>query len=125
MGKEISFSDYIIVLTSTYDLVIFNPVYSNVLGLYLNIEDKKPIRELTLINGCLTVHYIDGEIEIIDENVLSIEIDDKSIRRRLNSTIEGNLLKYDKEDAIYYNLNILKAFDYSLTRDSKKRKRSF
>lgn len=124
MGKEFSFSDYIIVLTSTYDLIIFNPVYSNVLGLYLNTEDKKPIRELTLINGCLTIHYIDGEKEIIDECVLSIEVEDKSIRRRINTTIEGFLLKYDKEDAMHYNLNILKAFDYSLTEDSKKRKRS-
>lgn len=123
MGKDFSFSDTIELLLDNYDFMLFNPVYSSELGLFLSADDYKPIEQIALINSKLTIYYVDGTISQPHNSVLSISVDDKYFRRRIKTGILGDLLKYSYDDALFYDLDASKAFDYK-TRSSTTRKRS-
>ena len=112
MKKELCFTDYIEIVTDTYDTLIYSPVFSSTLGLYLFNEDEKPIRDISLINHTFIVSYIDGRIRVMDSEILSVKISDVFFNRRMKMSIDGNLFKYDKAAAMYYDLDISKSIDY-------------
>lgn len=124
MEKEFVFSsDYIEITTKEYDSIIYTPIYSENKGLYLYTEDEKPIKNIMLINSGLIINYLDGENRLMDNIVMSITIDDKSFKRRMNEGISGSLFKYSVIDAHFYELEVEKAYDYELYK-SITRKRS-
>lgn len=123
MGQEISFSDNINILTNGYDSIIFNPVYSDVLGIYLYSDGEKPIKYITLDNSIVTLYYLDGDFKVLNTPIMSIEVDEYRFKRRMKTGINGNLLKYSNEDAILYNLDMTMAFPKEVL-CNKTRKRS-
>jgi len=96
------------------ETITYSPVYSDVLGIYLRDEAERVIRELTLVDSKLTVHYSDGEDIALESDVMFIMIDDRRFRRRTNVSLSGFLFKYDIEDAMLYNLDMTKALDYKV-----------
>lgn len=120
--KEFHFSDYIEVLTETYNIIIYSPIYSNRIGLYLGSENEKPIKEISLINSKLTIHYLDGQKKRLEDKIMSIRIDGTFFKRKMKISIEGNLLKYSTNDAILYNLDINKAYNYDALKPNIKTK---
>ena len=106
MSKEIRFSDYIMLETSSYDSIIYNPVYSEELGLYLYNDDEKPIRYISIDNSRVTLHYLDGEIKTLNYYIMSVTVEDTFFRRRMNKGISGNLFYYDKDEASFYDLDM-------------------
>ena len=123
MSHEIHFSDYINILTSNYDSIIFNPVYSKVLGVHLYCEGESPIKCIMLDDSIVNVFYLDGSVKTLEGKVLSIDVDDNRFKRRMKMGINGNLLKYSSDDAKYYKLDMSKAFPKEVL-SGKKRKRS-
>ncbi len=123
MKKDFCFTDSIEVLMDNYDFILFTPVYSMELGLYLSTEDDKPIKQIVLLNSKLTVYYVDGMIRQSQNSVLSILVDDKFFKRRIKTGILGDLFKYSYDDATFYGLDVSKAFDYR-ARNNIIRKRS-
>lgn len=123
MKKEFLFSDSIEVVMDKDDVMLYTPIYSKELGLYLYNEEEYPIKEIYLVNSKLTIHYLNGIIRQLEGTVLSITVDDKLFKRRMKTGIEGNLLKYDYDDALFYDLDVKKAYDYEKRR-SITRKRS-
>ena len=100
MGKELIFSsDYIEVLTSNYDTIIYTPVYSEEVGLYLSLEDEKPIKDITLLNSCLIINYLSGETKLVDLPIISITVEENYFKRRTDKGIIGTLFKYSLNDA--------------------------
>ena len=122
MSKEIRFSDYIMLETSTYDLIIYNPVYSEELGLYLYNDDEKPIRNISIDNSRVTLHYLDGEIKTLKHYIMSVSVEDTLFRRRTNKSISGNLFYYDKDEAIFYDLDVTTAVTREIVRSHIKKK---
>lgn len=120
--KEFHFSDYIEVLTETYNIIIYSPIYSNRIGLYLGSENEKPIKEISLIDSKLTIHYLDGQKKRLEDKIMSIRIDGTFFKRKMKISIEGNLLKYSTNDAILYNLDINKAYNYDALKPNIKTK---
>ena len=110
MGQEVHFSDYINILTNEYNSMVYNPVYSELVGVYLCSDNDKPIKFITLNNSILTLYYLDGDIKSIEGNILSVEVEDIRFKRRMKIGINGNLFKYSKEDAVFYNLDMSMAF---------------
>lgn len=124
MSKEFVFlSDYIEILTCEYDTMIFTPVYSEEAGLYLGMEDEKPIKCITLLNSNLIIDYLNGQTKLIDIPVISVTIQDSHFIRRVNRSFVQTLFRYSANDAQKYELDIEKAFDYK-TVEVKTRKRS-
>lgn len=111
MSKKFCFSDYIEVLTSDYDYILFNPVYSNNMGLYLQNEEEKPIEYIVLVNSRIFMFYVDGGFKELDVSAVSIKVHDELFKRRFKYGFEGTLLKYDYDAAICYNLDVTKAID--------------
>ncbi len=123
MGKEFSFSsDYIEITTGTYDTLLFTPVYSKELGLYLCKEDDKPIKDITLINSRLIIRYLDGGRQLLDDIIISIEVQDKYFKRKTKSSINNSLFIYSLNDALFYDLEEKKAFDYEMIRKHAKKR---
>lgn len=120
MGREIRFSDYVEFMTERYDIFIYNPVYFDGIGFCLIDDNDKPIKYIQLIDSILTIYYLDGSEQVIDIPIMSITVDERRLTKRADCGISGKLFKYDKKDAIYYNLDMTKALDY----DVIKRKRS-
>lgn len=118
----IYFSDYIEIITDTYETILYSPIYSSELGLYLSKEDDRPIKEILLIDSKLTIHYLDGEEKEINKMAMSIMVEENLFRKRMKNTISGNLFKYDKKDALIYNLDMTKALDYEVMKPFKKKK---
>lgn len=112
MKNEITFSDHVEIITNTYDILLYSVYYSNQLGFYLYCEDDNPIVEATLIDNTLTLYYFDGKVRIVND-IMAAKVDDSCLKK-INCGIEGNLLRYDREDALFYNLDMTKAFDYKL-----------
>lgn len=101
----IQFCDYIEVTTIDDNVYIFNVARNKYAGLLLLYEDDYPIKEISLTDSKLTIHYINGEAKIIHEEVKNINIDDYRFRRKYLISIEGTLLKYTEDMAIKYNLD--------------------
>lgn len=123
MSVELYFSDHIEIINSAYDTTVYSPIYSEKLGLYLFNENEKPIREILLNESVLTIYYLDGEKKVLDDKVMFIRVFDIRFNKRMKMTIAGNLFKYDKKDALLYNLDMTKAFDYEIEKHNT-RKRS-
>ena len=122
--KKISFSDSIEILTEEYDYLIYTPVFSSEIGLYLYCDDEKPIKFIELINSKLLIYYVDGGVRCLNSNVLLVNIDDSRFQRRMKSSLSGNLLRYSIYDANYYDLDVSKAFLQEENTNNKSRKRS-
>ena len=110
MGKDIIFSDYIEIFTNGCDPIIYSPIYSDEYGLYLNNEDDKPIRYITVIDKYLTIYYVNGEIKTLEDVIFNINVEESRFKRRMGTSILGNLFQYTIEDALYYNLDLSKSF---------------
>ena len=123
MGQEVHFSDHISILTYEYDSIVFNPVYSENVGVFLYSEGEKPIKYITLNDSIITLYYLDGDTKSLEGTILSVDVEDIRFKRRMKISINGNLLKYSKEDAIYYDLDMTKAFPKEIIM-AKTRKRS-
>ena len=112
MEREFHFSDCIEVVTDEYDSVLYNPVYSEKFGLYLYSEDDMPIKYLSLIKSKMFIFYLNGTIKQFDATIISINVSDELFSRRIKSGILGELLKYDYDSSVIYDLDNAKAFDY-------------
>ena len=112
MEREFRFSDCIEVITEKYDSVLYNPVYSENLGLYLFSEDDIPIQCLTLIKSKMFICYMNGLVKQFDGNIIAINVSDELFSRRIKSGILGQLLRYDYDSSIIFELDRTKAFDY-------------
>lgn len=124
MGKELVFSsDYIEILTKDYDTIIYTPVYSEELGLYLSSESEKPIKDILLFNDNMIINYMDGKKKLLDTQLTSVTVNDIYFKRRTNISICGTLFKYSINDAQLYELETDKSIDY-VTSNKKKIKRS-
>ena len=124
MGKELIFSsDYIEILTNEYDTIIYTPVYSEKVGLYLSLEGDKPIKDILLFNSNIIINYIDGKKKLLDISLMSVTVNDTHFKRRTNTSICGTLFKYTITDAQIYELEVEKSVDYK-TPEQSKRKRS-
>ena len=123
MEREFRFSDFIEVVTDKYDSVLFNPVYSENLGLYLYSEDDMPIQYISLIKSKMLICYLNGMIKQFDANIISINVSDELFSRRIKSGILGCLLRYDYDSSVIYELDSTKSFDYE-ERNMLIRKRS-
>lgn len=124
MERKFCFTDYIELLSEKDDSILYSPVFSSNLGLYLFNEEEKPIRDILLINYDVIINYVDGTIRVLDDKIVSVEISDNLFKRRMNITIVGNLFRYDKVAALHYDLDITKAIDYENYKSSAIRKRS-
>ena len=121
MDKQFSFStDYIEIITDDDDILIFTPVYSNKLGLYLYNEDEKPIKDILLLNSELIYNYVTGEKKLTGKNVLSVKIEDKHFKRRMKENINNNLFKYSVNDALFYDLDVKQSIEYGKNKTKKK-----
>lgn len=112
MEREFSFSDCIEIVTDTYDSMLYNPVYSKKKGLYLYSEDDMPIQYITLVKSKMFICYLNGLIKQFDGVIRSISVSDELFSRRVKCGILGELLKYDYDSSITYELDSTKAFDY-------------
>ena len=105
------FSDSVSFLTVDCDYYVFTLAYDKKNGYHLRYEDKN-VKEVLLNSSKLTICYIDGNVETINQDILSVELDDEIFKRRCKYGLEGFLFKYDIDSAIYYNLEVTKvAFD--------------
>ena len=121
MDKQFSFStDYIEIITDDDDILIFTPVYSNKLGLYLYNEEEKPIKDILLLNSELIYNYVTGEKKLTGKNVLSVKIEDKHFKRRMKENINNNLFKYSVNDALFYDLDVKQSIEYGKNKTKKK-----
>ena len=124
MGKDIIFSDYIEIFTNSCDPIIYSPIYSDEYdGLYLYNEEDKPIKYITIVDKYLTIYYVDGDIKTLKDVIFNINIEESRFKRRMGTSIQGNLFQYTIDDAMYYNLDISKAFPNEIMK-SHIRKRS-
>ena len=123
MSKDMIFSDYIEIFTNGCDPIIYSPIYSDEYGLYLHNEDDKPIRYVTINDKYLTIYYVDGEIKTINDTIFNINVEESRFKRRMKTSIQGNLFHYTISDALYYNLDVTKAFPDDVMK-SYTRKRS-
>lgn len=123
MPREIKFSDYIIFDTSSYESIIYNPVYSEAIGLYLYNEDEKEISYISIENSKITLHYLDGETRVLNEDIISVVVEDDIFKKRTKKSISGNLLYYDKEAALLYNLDMTKMVTAEIVKSNKKTKK--
>lgn len=112
MEKEVRFSDYIEIVNDKYDTMLYNPVYSEKNGLYLHSEDDMPIRYISLIKSKMFICYLNGLIKQVDDEIRSINVSDELFARRMKSGISGELLQYDYDSAVEYDLDVTKSFDY-------------
>lgn len=123
MGQEIRFSDCINVVTSNYDSIIFNPVYSELLGFYLYSEGEEPIKHISLDNSMITIFYFNNDVKTINDPILFVDVDESRFKKRTKTSLCGSLFTYSKEDAMFYNLDTTKAFPREVI-NNKIRKRS-
>lgn len=123
MGQEVRFSDCINVVMSNYDSIIFNPVYSKVLGFYLYCEGEEPIKHITLDNSMITIFYLNDNVKTISNPILFVDVEEERFKRRMKTSLCGSLFRYSKDDAMFYNLDMTKAFPREIIYD-KIRKRS-
>lgn len=121
-GIEISFPDYIEIFTTAVDSVIYSPAFDEK-GLYLVNEDGKPISCIRLLDSKLTFYYIDGEEEEYDEQIIDIKVEETTFKKLTKMSLQGNLLQFGINDAIFYKLDSTKAFPEEIIR-GKTRKRS-
>lgn len=112
IAKEFLFSDCVEIVTNTYDNIIYSPVYSEEIGLYLYCEDHKPIKNIFLNGSKLFIHYIDGTEEMPQFDVRTVLINGNNFKRKMKSDIEDMLFRYGVSEANRYNLDITKAYDY-------------
>ena len=112
MEREFRFSDCIEIVNDKYDCVLYNPVYSEKLGLYLYSDDDMPIQYISLIKSKMFICYLNGLIKQYDGDIRSVSVSDELFSRRVKSGILGELLKYDYDSSIMYELDSKKAFDY-------------
>ena len=125
MPKDIKFSDYIIFDTSSYESIIYNPVYSKELGLYLYNEDEKGISYISIENDKITLHYLDGETKVLDQDIISITVEDNIFKKRTKKSISGNLLYYDEEAALLYDLDMTKIVTTEIVKSNVKTRKLF
>lgn len=123
MAKEILFSDYIELCNKNDDSYLYNFAYSLDLGLYLNSEDEKPIKSIALIESKPYLFYIDGDEKIIDDEIVSVKIMDKTLKQKLNISVVGNIFHYDLKSARKSELDISHSLNKELVM-VKVRKRS-
>ena len=123
MKKDFCFSDCIEIVTDKYDMMLYTPAYSKELGLYLYSEDDMPIQYISLIKSKMFIFYLNGMIKQFDGIIRSINVSDKLFSRRIKNGILGELLKYDYDSSVMYELDNSKAFDYE-ERNNLIRKRS-
>lgn len=112
MEREFRFSDYIEIVNDKDDTILYNPVYSEKNGLYLYSEDDMPIRYISLIKSKMFICYLNGLIKQLDDEIRSINVSDELFSRRIKSGILGELLQYDYDSAVVYELDVTKSFDY-------------
>lgn len=111
------FSDYVEVVTSSYDCydyetIIFTPVISSEIGLYLYSENYKPIKNIFLQGSRLVIHYIDGSEELLERKVESVLISGDNFKQKMRINIEDKLFRYGVSEAALYNLDMTKAFNH-------------
>jgi len=106
------FSDCIEFVTDKCDMFLYNPAYSEELGLYLYSEDDLPIRYISLIKSKMFIYYTNGAIKCLEGMLRSVNVSDFTFNRRVKCGILGELLKYDYDSAVMYKLDVTKAFDY-------------
>lgn len=123
MAKEICFSDSIEFITSSYDFLVYTPVFSVNDGVYLKSDDEKDVRELVLYNSLLTLYYTDGEVKTLDDSIISVEVSDTCFRRVMKKGLQGSLFKYTMDDALLYDLDNCNVIPKELA-EHKTRKRS-
>ena len=109
--KSIQFCDYLEVTSIYDDVYMFNVNWSSSEGLYLTLEGELPnekicIKKIHLVDSTLIFFYLNGETRIPSYFVKSININDSRMKRRCGFGIEGELLKYNKEMALKYDLNL-------------------
>lgn len=112
MKNEFRFSDCIEIVTDKYDMMLYTPAYSEELGLYLYSEEDAPIKYISLIKLKMFIYYTSGAIKQFDGILRSINVSDITFNRRIKCGILGELLKYDYDSAVMYELDVTKAFDY-------------
>lgn len=112
MKNEFRFSDCIEIVTDKYDMMLYTPAYSEELGLYLYSEEDTPIKYISLIKSKMFIYYTNGTIKQFDGILRSINVSDITFNRRVKCGILGELLKYDYDSAVMYELDVTKAFDY-------------
>lgn len=112
IAKEFLFSDCIEVATNAHDEIIYTPIYSEKIGLYLHCEDHKPIKYIFLNGSKLFINYIDGTEEMSQFNVETVLINGNNFNRKMKFDIADVLFRYGVSEANRYDLDITKAYDY-------------
>ena len=112
IAKEFLFSDCIEVATNAHDEIIYTPIYSEKIGLYLYCEDHKPIKYIFLNGSKLFINYIDGTEEMSQFNVETVLINGNNFNRKMKFDIADVLFRYGVSEANRYDLDITKAYDY-------------
>lgn len=121
--SDYMFSDYIEVVTSTHDYIIYTPAYSRKLGLYLYCDDCKPIRNVFLNGKRLIVHYVDDSEEILDVEVDSVLINGSNFKKKMGFDIEDVLFRYGiSEVALSENFDITKAYNHEKNKSIVKKR---
>lgn len=100
---SIKFCDYIEITTQEDNKYIYNIAWDKTQHFCLQFETEPLIRELAVKDSKLIIYYTNGELEIFDEELISIDICCLNYQRR--RLVEGHLLKYDKSMAEKFNLD--------------------
>ena len=100
---SIKFCDYIEVTTKEDNKYIYNITWDKTEHFCLQLDDEPLIREITIKDSKLIIYYTDGDLDVLNEEVTSIDIYCLNYRRRC--LIEGHLLKYDTNMAKKFNLD--------------------